>query len=116
MKNTIHSIEECFPVNNVPFFEMTKLEVLFILVFVETSELSTRTAVQLNGAYKKLPGLNAWELVKSVYLNGKFQTQWKQEALVGWYDEVTENTFLRRKLVSLPLPTVSRTTFAMRKL
>lgn len=78
------------------------------ILFVDTSELSTRSTLQLNGAYKKLPGLDAWELVKSVYLSGKFQTQWKQEALVGWYDEVAENTFLRRQLVSLPLPTTHR--------
>jgi len=45
---------------------------------------------------------DVWELIKSVYMNGKFQTTWKQNSLTGWYDEISENVYLGRTLVSRP--------------
>ena len=67
---------------------------------MEATALTTRNELQINGCYQKLAGHeNVWEMKKSVYLSGKFQTDWKQTSLTGWYDQISENVYLRREKV-----------------
>ena len=54
----------------------------------------------ISGAYRLIPGYQeVYVLVKSIYLTGKFQTEFKQENLVGWYDQLHETEFVKRDQV-----------------
>ena len=55
----------------------------------------------INGTYKIAPELDfsVWKKIPSFHLNGKLETKWKQEALVGWYDQIDETSIVSRVLV-----------------
>lgn len=70
------------------------------LVFVQTDNLSENNLLLINGTYKIAPELDfsVWKKIPSFHLNGKLETKWKQEALVGWYDQIDETSIVSRVL------------------
>ena len=54
----------------------------------------------ISGAYMKESD-GVYKHVKSLHLNGKFQTEFKQTSLPGWYDQVTPKQYVKRDEVSI---------------
>ena len=65
-------------------------------------EASLRSQEPISGIYYELEDQeDVWKLTTSVYLNGKFVTEWKNATLPGWYDRIGPEIFMSRHLVRL---------------
>ena len=53
----------------------------------------------ISGAYMK-ENDGVYKHVKSLHLNGKFQTEFKQASLPGWYDQINPKQYVKRDEVS----------------
>ena len=53
----------------------------------------------ISGAYMK-ENNGVYKHVKSLHLNGKFQTEFKQASLPGWYDQINPKQYVKRDEVS----------------
>ena len=53
----------------------------------------------ISGAYMK-ENDGVYKHVKSLHLNGKFQTDFKQNSLPGWYDQINTKQYVKRDEVS----------------
>ena len=53
--------------------------------------------LNISGSYIKEKDIaDAYRRVKSVYLDGKFQTEFKKDNLIGWYDQISPFVFVKR--------------------
>ena len=52
----------------------------------------------ISGAYLATEE-NVYRRVKSVHMKGKFHTDFKEETLPGWYDQIQEDVYLKRNQV-----------------
>merc|ERR1712048_444824 len=65
------------------------------LILVNSDVLTISRGDNISGAYLSIDE-NVYQRVKSVYMKGKFHTEFKEETLPGWYDEVEKDVFLKR--------------------
>lgn len=64
-------------------------------------EASLRSQEPISGIYYELEDQeNVWKLTTSVYVAGKFATEWKNATLPGWYDRIGPEIFMSRHLVT----------------
>ena len=52
----------------------------------------------ISGAYLATEE-NVYRRVKSVHMKGKFHTDFKEETLPGWYDQIQDDVYLKRNQV-----------------
>ena len=65
-------------------------------------EASLRSQEPISGIYYELEDQeNVWKLTTSIYVTGKFATEWKNATLPGWYDRIGPEIFMSRHLVSV---------------
>ena len=68
-------------------------------VYITADLLTYMKGQSISGAYMKESD-GVYKHVKSLHLNGKFQTEFKQTSLPGWYDQVTPKQYVKRDEVS----------------
>ena len=70
-----------------------------ISVYVTADLLTYMKGQSISGAYMK-ENDGVYKHVKSLHLNGKFQTEFKQASLPGWYDQINPKQYVKRDEVS----------------
>ena len=78
---------------------MSRQNFIRCLVLVNSDVLTISRGDNISGAYLAIDE-NVYHRVKSVYMKGKFHTEFKEETLPGWYDEVEKDVFLKRNQVN----------------
>ena len=68
------------------------------LVLVDADVLTISRGDNISGAYLAAAE-NIYRRVKSVYMKGKFHTDFKEETLPGWYDQIETDVYLKRNQV-----------------
>ena len=93
-----------FSLTHIPQYRQTfseKVETIF-LVLINADVLTISRGDNISGAYLATEE-NVYRRVKSVHMKGKFHTDFKEETLPGWYDQIQEDVYLKRNQVKLLL-------------
>jgi len=64
-------------------------------VYITADLLTYMKGQSISGAYMK-ENDGVYKHVKSLHLNGKFQTEFKQASLPGWYDQINPKQYVKR--------------------
>ena len=84
---------------DLSMIQLSRQNFIRCLVLVNSDVLTISRGDNISGAYLAIDE-NVYHRVKSVYMKGKFHTEFKEETLPGWYDEVEKDVFLKRNQVN----------------
>lgn len=73
-------------------------EIILFSVLIDADVLTISRGDNISGAYLAAAE-NIYRRVKSVYMKGKFHTDFKEESLPGWYDQIETDVYLKRNQV-----------------